>query len=251
VEKGYRKSKSAERYEEQLEILRTSAFENDGSLDPSSKAINSAIKHTEFFSRQGGEGVAAKPAVIEAAFREEVVSQGVNSSLIEISRSHALVLRLDEHKKPQQKPLADVRDVIIKQLKKEEGKKLVKEKGDALLPSIKAAGNWDSLGDAAKSVEKHAGVSRNDPNVMPFITSKVFQLSEPKAGKSVYTTIENPNGDYSIVALTAVKKGEEKLDEAAISQYSSYIGNRIQTATLRAMRERADIETFPERLNRE
>lgn len=251
VEKSYRNKLSAERYEDQLEILKTSSFENDGSLEPAAKAIDSEIKHSEFFSRNGGKkGIAANPATIDAAFRDDVLSQGINSSLIEISKNHALVLRLDEHKIPQQKPLADVRDVIIEQLKKDEGQKLVKEKGEAILSSIQTAGNWDSLGELATSVKKHADVGRSDPNVMPFITQEIFKLQTP-SGKPIYTTIENPNGDYSIVALTAVKQGEDKLDEAAISQFSSYIGNRIQTATMKALHKEAEIETFLERLNRE
>ena len=252
VEKQYRKKQSSDRYEDLLELLRTTSFENDGSLDPSSVAVSGEIKTTDFFSRSGGkEGITADRNVIEAAFKDEVLTQGINSSLIEVSGTQALVLRKDGHKKPEQKPIADVRDTIIKRLKSEEGRKLAKEKGDALLSAIKSAGNWNSLGEAANSVVKHVDVLRSDPKVPTFITSEAFLLVAPDAGKVTYTTLEQPNGDYTIVAVTAVKKGDSKVDEAAQDQFSSYIGNRIQAATLQAMRGQADIETFSERLNSE
>ena len=120
-----------------------------------------------------------------------------------------------------------------------------------MLSSIKSAGNWDSLGEDASSIVKHVDVLRSDPKVPPFVTSEAFLLKAPDAGKATYATLEQPNGDYTIVAVTAVKQGDNKVDDAAQNQFSSYIGNRIQAATLQAMRGKADIETFTERLNSE
>ncbi len=242
VEKEYRDEKASDRYEDLFESLRTTSFENDGSLEPSASAVGVEIKTTDFFSRKGGAGLTANPNIISAAFSPEVLTQGINSGVIEVSGSQVVVLRVDGHKPPELKPLADVRESIQSRLKQEQGKQQTKDKGDALLASIKASGNWDVLGAASSAVVKHAAVGRNDASVAPHILSKAFQLSVPQASQPQYASANSPSGDYSIIALTAVNNGDGKLDDASISQFTSYIGNRVQIATLNALREQADIE---------
>ncbi len=250
VEKDYRRKKTAEQYEDMLEELRTTAFENDGSLQPAADAIGAEIKTTDFFSRKSGTGLAANPKVVSAAFNPEVLTQGVNSPLIELSDSQAIVLRLDAHKSPELKPLSDVRETIVNNLKQQQGRKLLKEKVDTLLAELRKTGNWDSLGEAASQIEKYQGITREgDSKVPPYIVQNAFKLALPADGKAVYGGVQSPQGDYSIIALTAVKDGDTKLDEQMISQYSSYIGNREQMATLKALREQADVEIYQQRLD--
>ena len=251
VEKEYRNEKAQERYEDLFESLRTTSFENDGSLEPAASAIGVAIKTTPFFSRKGGASIAANSDVISAAFSPEVLSQGVNSGIIELSATQAVVLRVDAHKEPELKPLADVKADIEMRLKQEQARKRVKEKGDELLASVKSAGNWSALGDAASAVEKYAAVKRNDGKIPGYVNHKVFQLPPPESGKPQFTGAESPVGDYSIIALTAVVSGDTKIDEASRSEYSSYIGNRLQAATLKALRDQSDIEINIEQLSSE
>ncbi len=252
LEKDYRRKKVAEHYEDKLEQLRTTAFENDGSLQVSAAAIGAEIKTSDFFSRKGGAGLTANPKVVSAAFSPEVLTQGINSPLIELSDSQAVVLRLDAHKAPEQKPLAEVRDSIVERLKRKQGQKQLKEKADALLAAVKKSAGWSGLGDAANQVKKVTDLTREGQSGVPvYVVRHVFQLSPPEAGKPRFTQVASPQGDYSIIALTAVKKGDTALDDATIAQYSTYIGNREQAAALKALREQADIEIYRERLESE
>lgn len=52
------------------------------------------------FGREGGEGVAANRAVVQAAFSTEVMDEGANSSAIELDPETVVVLRVKEHRKP-------------------------------------------------------------------------------------------------------------------------------------------------------
>jgi hypothetical protein len=67
----------------------------------------------------------------------------------------------------------------------------------------------------------------------------------------LYTSVTAPNGDYSIIALVAVKSGEVAIDDAAKQQYAGYVGNREQRAVMQALRDQADVELYPERLSEE
>ncbi|MEE9303155.1 MAG: peptidyl-prolyl cis-trans isomerase [Thiotrichaceae bacterium] len=253
VEKEYRNEKASNLYEDLFEQLRTTSFENDGSLEPSASAIDTKIKTTEFFSRNngGGTGITANPNVISAAFSPEVITQGINSAVIELSGSQVVVLRVDGHKQPVLKPFADVRNVIESRLKQQLGIKQVKEKGNSLLASVKTSGNWEALGEVATTVEKLSAISRNDNKAPSHIVAKAFQLSIPKSGQIQFSSVDSQEGDFSIVALTAVNDGDGKVDEASASQFASYIGNRVQTATLKALREQAKIERNIQKLEKD
>ncbi len=251
VKKEYINDKTSTRYEDLFELLRTSSFENDGSLEPAASAVGAEIKTSDFFSRKGGnDPITTNPNIISATFSPEVLSQGLNSAVIELSGSHAIVLRSDGHKSPELKTLADVHDQIAEKLKKQLASEKVKEQGDKLLAAVKASGNWSTVSDAS-TIVKYAAISRNDDKVPPHITSKTFQMSLPKADKATYANVNDRKGDYSIIALTAVNDGDVKIDEVSASEYSSYIGNRLQVATLKALREKAEVEVNARQLDAE
>ena len=251
VTKDVKKEMVGKRFDELVETLRTTAFENDGSLQPSVEATNGKITTSDWFSESSVSGVMANPLVKQAAFSDAVVTQGRNSALIELNAGHVMVLRLDDRKEPAPKPLADVSAEIKALLAKQEGKKQLKEKGDKLLASIKDAKNWTPLGDTASAVVKHNDISRDDDKLAPHITSAIFNAAIGANNPIAYSSVIAPNGDYSIVALTAVKEGDAAVDEATRSQYAGYIGNREQIAVMKALRDNADVKVYTEKLNAE
>ncbi len=251
VTKDVKKEIVGKRFDELYETLRTTAFENDGSLQPAVEATEGKITTTGWFSQSSASGVIANPLVKQAAFSETVLTQGRNSALIELNDGHVMVLRLQDRKEPALKPMADVSAEIKSLLAKQEGKKQLKEKGDALLASIKEAKNWTPVGDAASSVVKHADISRDDIKLAPYVTAAIFNAVAAADKSTVYSSLTAPNGDYSIVALTSVKEGDAAVDDEAQTQYTGYIGNREQRAVMKALRDNADVQVYAERLNDE
>jgi len=252
VSKHLSKEKSEERFENLRDALRTSAFENDGSLQPAIDAIKGKQMTSDWFSRLTGEGVTANPAVKQAAFTTEVLSEGKNSSLIEIASGHVMVLRLEENKKPELKPLADVSAEIKTLLVMQQGKKLLAEEGEKLLATVKTAKNWTAVGeDKLASVVKHAAVVRDGNKVPAHLTRALFDLAASTNVLPLYTSVTAPNGDYSIIALVAVKAGETTIGDTVKQQYAGYVGNREQRAVMQALRDQADVELYPERLEEE
>jgi peptidyl-prolyl cis-trans isomerase D len=252
VSKHLSKEKSEEKFEDLRDVLRTSAFENDGSLQPAIDAIKGKQMTSDWFSRSTGEGVGANPAVKQAAFGAEVLSEGKNSSLIEIASGHVVVVRLEENKKPALKPLTDVSTEIKALLVTQQGKKQLEESGKKLLAAVKATKGWAALGeDKIASVVKYTNVARDGDKVSAHITRALFDLAASTSLLPLYTSVTAPNGDYSIIALVAVKSGEVAIDDAAKQQYAGYVGNREQRAVMQALRDQADVELYPERLSEE
>ncbi len=252
VSKHLSKEKSEEKFEDLRDALRTSAFENDGSLQPAIDEIKGKQMTSDWFSRSTGEGVTANSAVKQAAFTTEVLNEGKNSSLIEIAPGHVMVLRLEENKKPALKPLVDVSAEIKTLLVTQQGKKQLEEKGEKLLTAVKATKDWTALGeDKLASVVKYADVVRDGSKVPAHLIRTLFDLSASTGSLPLYTSVVAPNGDYSIIALVAVKAGEVAIDETTKQQYAGYVGNREQRAVMQALRDQADVELYPERLSEE
>ena len=76
------------------------------------------------FSRTDGGGDLGKsPAVVEAAFSQDVLD-GRLSPIVEIEKGRGVVLRATDHMLPQQKPLEEVRADVVAAWKKERGAEL-------------------------------------------------------------------------------------------------------------------------------
>ena len=76
------------------------------------------------FSRSNGGGALGKvPAVIEAAFSQDVLD-GRLSPIVEVEKGRGVVLRATDHKLPQQKPLDAVRTEVVAAWKKQRGVEL-------------------------------------------------------------------------------------------------------------------------------
>ncbi|WP_262217887.1 hypothetical protein, partial [Escherichia coli] len=84
------------------------AFEASDLAQPAQE-LGLEVKPSEAFGREGGAtGITANRQVLQAAFSPEVLEDGTNSSTIELDPSTVVVVRVKEHKKPEQLPLEQV-----------------------------------------------------------------------------------------------------------------------------------------------
>lgn len=105
-----------QRFVEVSKDLEDAAFESSDLAQPAQE-LGLEVKTTEAFGRQGGaEGLTANRQVIQAAFSDEVLEDGSNSSVIELDPNTVVVVRVKEHNKPEQLPLEQVADSIRAQL---------------------------------------------------------------------------------------------------------------------------------------
>src|SRR3546814_15026863 len=96
-------------FEECGDKLDQLAFENPASLDPVAEALGLKVQTTDWFTRAGGDGLAANDAVKEAAFSQEVLKDGENSKPIAVSASELVVIRKAQYEAPRQRSFSDVR----------------------------------------------------------------------------------------------------------------------------------------------
>ncbi len=104
-----RREKAARRFFDLSEQLANLSFENPGSLEPAAEALGLEIREAGPFTREAGEGIAARPEVRRAAFDPEVLEGGNNSDPVELAPDHWVVLRVKEHRPAAPRPLEEVR----------------------------------------------------------------------------------------------------------------------------------------------
>jgi len=253
IEKTYRRDEAEKTFLEYSDKLQTLAFENESSLDAAADSVGMKITTSDWIERGTLPTTKdiASPKILQAAFSDDVLAQGKNSELIELDASTVAVVRLQEHELPKPKTLADVSDEIQATLKNQKVRKLLIEKGEAALKAIQVSGSWsavESVGGSADKIEKLVVVKRNDNKVAAIIVDKLFSMQKPEGDKKSFDSTILPEGDYVLIGLQEVNNGSTELDAELQKSFTQMLASRERTAMLKALRESAKVELFPENI---
>ena len=222
-------------YNEVAGKMSDNTYQNPSSLEPAAAALNLPIKSTALFSRKGGEGVAANPKVIAAAFSDDVLVQGNNSGLIDLGNDHSVVIHVDKHVAAAARPLAEVRADVQKKIlderiadaeKKLSGEALARlDKGEAM-PAVATA-----MGAELKSVKE---ATRQSTDVPAPLLTQAFLLPHPAADKSQFAAVDMKDGSYALLAVDKVQDGDlskippEQRDSLRQQMTQAYGGEAIR-----------------------
>jgi peptidyl-prolyl cis-trans isomerase D len=170
--------------------------------------LNLEANVSEPFSRAGGQGIAAFPAVVKAAFSPEVLEDKYASEVLDLGDDRYVVIKLQQYLPSRQKQLDEVRAGVETNLRQTIARQLLAEQGAALLARVQA-------GESVEAVAKSAGlqwqagqkVKRGDRSVNEEVKMAVFQMEAP-ADKPTIQSFSAANADYIIASLQAVTPGD-------------------------------------------
>lgn len=251
--KQYLETENARRYSELAGKI-VDTLGNDPSLANAAKTFNLPLQKTALFTRAGGEGIAANPAVLKAAFSPTVLVEGGTSDTITLAPNHVAFVHLDQHEKPAPKSLDQVREEIRGKLVTEQLAKQAKEQADTLYARLQKGETLDQIAAVAKAkVEQEKDIGRNAANLDGKLVGEVFKLARPTADKPTTAEVALANDAYALVALTSVKDADpSKLDakskEAARNQLAAGYSNDAVRGFLDALRKSADVKIAEERM---
>lgn len=192
---------------EKLEMLKELSF-NSETLSEVATDLGLDLQITEPFSRQGGDGIAAYPAVIKAAFSSEVMEEQYASEVMDLGDDRHVVIKLKEAFPARQRDLAEVRSAVVAALEASIARQRIAEQGAALLTKVEAGGSIETVAKAAGLDWQVAiGVKRISTSVNPEVRDNVFQMPIPtdRPERSGFYTV---NGDYVLASLTHVTAGD-------------------------------------------
>ena len=198
------------KYNEVAGKLSDNTYQSPSSLEPAASALNLPIKSTALFSRKGGDGLAANPKLVAAAFGDDVLVQGNNSGLIDLGSDHSVVIHVDKHVPAAVRPLTEVRADVLKKIlderavvaeKKQADDLLVRlNKGDAM-PTVAA-----SVGATIKTVNE--AVRERQSAIAAPMLKQAFLLPHPASGKSEFAEVDMQDGTYALLAVDKVQDGD-------------------------------------------
>ena len=222
------KQEASSLFFDQSERLATLAYESPDSLAPAAEQLGLQVQASDWVPRSGGEGLFANPKVLNAAFSEDLVKQGVNSELIEPERDRmqAVVLRVVDHRDAAMKPLAEVREEIVTALR------LARARQAAVTVArdmAKRLGEGASLADVAGDypIERLGPVTRQDQRAPQKVRDLAFTLARPADGGSSAGAAELADG-AALVVISQVQDGSlEGIAETARTQQVEALARSI------------------------
>lgn len=193
-------------YNEVAGKLSENTYQNPSSLEPAAQALGLPIQTTALFSRQGGQGIAADPKVIKAAFGSDVLAQGNNSNLIELGNDDALVIRVAQHVPAAAKPLAEVHSAVAKTILDQRIAAAAKQQADELLARLHKGETLAAVAASDHaSVKSVANVVRIQPDLPAALRDQAFLLPHPVDGKPQYAAVDMQDGSYALLAVDKVQ----------------------------------------------
>jgi len=183
-------------------------YQNPSSLEPASVALKTPIKTTELFSRKGGEGLAANPKVIAAAFSDDVLVQGNNSALIDLGNNHSVVIHIDKHVPAAAKPLAEVRADVQQKILDQRMAAVEKKQADEAVSRLRKGETMDEVAKSfGTTVTTLNEAVRHSQLPAPLLT-QAFLLPHPVASKPQFAAVDMLNGSYALLAVDKVQDGD-------------------------------------------
>ncbi|AZC38618.1 SurA N-terminal domain-containing protein [Pseudomonas chlororaphis] len=236
-----------QRFVEATKQLEDSSFEASDLAQPAQE-LKLTVHTSAPFGREGGEGIAANRAVIQAAFSPEVLDEGANSTAIELDPETVVVLRAKEHRKPEQLPLESVASSIRAQLAKEHASAAAKAKADALIASLREGKTALKAPVDGQNWKVSEAVTRGQEGVEPIVLQALFRMAKPAAkDKPTFSSVTLPNGSLVVLQLSGVNEAAAPTDEEK-AQYRRFLASRVGQQDFAAYRKQlenqADIKRF-------
>ena len=245
----YKNEKAEDKFYDEGNQLEQKAFDAYNELASVAAALQVPLKTAMGFPRTGDPKLFENSApIVQAAFSDDLLESGKNSSPIQLTDDDVVVLRVTAHHPSTIKPLEAVHDQIKQELTRAKAVELAEQAADAFLAAV------DKGDDPAKTAEAQNGkwqapkwVQRTDATVPTQVLSAAFGLEKPAEGTTVRKKVALASGDYAVIALDGVKPGDpmkvpqterdqrqrQLADQSAYAELTSYAGEVRSEAKVR------------------
>ena len=172
-----------------------------------------------------------------------------------VGEDRLVLVKVLEHRKPEPKPLAQVRDAIVAAIRKERGSQAALKAAQEAQARLEAGASFDevakSLGVAAQPARF---VGRKDTALPAQLREVVF--NSPKPDKPVYRAVAMQTGGAALLAVTALRseppQGTPQELQARLQQQAQLTkqdaerhGQADAIAYVEEMRRTADVRKNP------
>jgi len=229
--------KAQDKFYTQTQEMARVSFEFPDSLEDAASEVNTTVETSTWLTKSGlntnNKAPFDDPKVLEAAFSDLVLQDNMNSDIIELNDSEALVLRLNTYQEANVKPLAEVqaqiKTILVAQKATDKAQSTMKE----LLVQFKAGNDiTEQLTKNYVSFTTKENVARYSADLDQSIVREAFVLPHPAEGIISASTVALSNGDLALVEVQTVKVNDavanpqlaqQQTSQLAQSAYKSYV----------------------------
>ncbi len=200
-----KKNKISDIYYDLQQKLSNAAFESPDSLAEAANTIHAKVQHSKFFTEQNASGVLATKAVLKLVFDSHFRSQGMNSDVLEVGKHKAIVVRIDKYKPAVTLPLSEVSTSISTQLQQQQLQEKAKLFASQLIEKLNHGKSITN--ELAKKKLKFSSArifKRFMKDEDHQVTQKVFQLTKPSGGQTVFGWTQTSVGSFAVIKLQKV-----------------------------------------------
>ncbi len=244
----------ADGFFEKQDVLAAETFENGGSLQPAADALGTEVQQSEWFSAETPLGIGQYPQVRRAVLLDDVLEGALNSSVLEVAENHAIVVRLDDRKPEELKPLEEVRESVVAELRRQQAKALADEQAQALLAAVESGGDFtESAAAQGVEVADSAWTARDNPEQDRQLLKALFSLARSEqADAPVWRQVVDAAANPVVLGMKGVRLAEadaEAVDVAAADAAAQQLGSTTFQALQLGMREVADVSVNERAIN--
>ena len=227
-----------------VDELRELVFTSSG-LEAAAQELGLVMATSQPFSRDQGEGLFSEASLRNAAFSDDVLVDGNNSDVIELSGSRFVALAVKEQLPEGTKPLAEVRSSISAQLTSEAQDRAMTTLVDEVNASLAAGETLEAI-STAKGYEWRVELAATRQNVN--LPSSVLQsaFSKRSADTETVSAVRLDDQSYALVQLARTQPGREDTmvgveRDALLREVSDVSASLLRQEFMADLKRRGDV----------
>jgi peptidyl-prolyl cis-trans isomerase D len=220
-------------------------------LEAPAAELGLEVLSTGSISRDSENFLMVNNSAATAAFSADVLMDGNNSDLLELTNSQHVGIRVEEHSPSVTIPLAKVTEDIRYILQRGKAESLARTRADSIVEAI-------NRGSLSQYVANEFGLdwvvapslSRFSRDIDPLVMREAFKLPRPEDDKESLGTAILPNGDSLVLRVSEVTNGPSiELIEAEVASVRENLASQHGSMDFQEFEDALTAEALIERVN--
>ena len=242
---------------EDATLLEELVFQHNDLQQPA-EDMNLSVQRTDWVSLDDLPEPLAHRQVSEALQHPDVLEEGHNSDLIELSAGRYLAVRIEDRQDASRLPFDVVEAQVREQLamaRAVERVAQIRQQAEEMRASGNDLNAFASLFEA--SVREERALERGQRRPSAALVNAAFRAAGPgSSGEAPVVLVELENGSLAAFNVTAITPGDESTltasqQRTALEQLAVRYGEQQFRTVLAHLRSNAKVRTYPERLQRQ
>jgi peptidyl-prolyl cis-trans isomerase D len=249
LEAQLRKDRATDRFGDVQEKLQSKIAEPGADISALAQQYN--LQQGDIASYAKGAGappLGAAPPLQDLLFGEPPLAVGHVGGPVLLGDDRLAIVKVLEHRKPQTKPLSEVRAGIVEAITKEEGTQAALAAAEAARARLAGGAPLDAVvGELKVSAEPAHFVGRRDPSIPSQVRDAAFGTPRP-AGKPEFRALALTGGGAAVLEVSAVRSAPQPQEAGQPSrarQEAERLGSADAQAYVEELRRTADVRKNP------